>query len=105
MVFISWIGFWLDHNVLPARIALGLSTLMALIMQYSNVARTLPKVSYVRGILRSMLVQLGSANKSMTCGNVYILRLGRLHVHLHGVSLSNRTRRLRLTCCERIVGL
>lgn len=50
MVFISWIGFWLDHKSLPARVSLGVSSMMALVLQYNNVNRNLPRNSDIKGV-------------------------------------------------------
>lgn len=51
MVLISWVSFWLDAKSLPARVTLSVSTLISLTLQYGNVARSLPKVSYLKGAL------------------------------------------------------
>uniref|UniRef100_A0AC34QFQ9 Uncharacterized protein n=1 Tax=Panagrolaimus sp. JU765 TaxID=591449 RepID=A0AC34QFQ9_9BILA len=82
MVLISFISFWLDRKSLPARTTLGVSSLMALTLQYNNVARSLPKVSYVKGI-----------DLFMFCCIFYIF-MSMVELALIGV-LENKTKQVR----------
>ncbi|VDD90428.1 unnamed protein product [Enterobius vermicularis] len=57
-IFISWISFSLGPNALPARTMLGVNALLAMIFQFGNVMRSLPRVSYVKAIDVWMLVSI-----------------------------------------------
>ncbi|XP_064637011.1 glycine receptor subunit alpha-1-like [Lineus longissimus] len=49
-VILSWVSFWLDVNSVPARISLGILTILTTTTQSSGLRSTLPRVSYVKAI-------------------------------------------------------
>lgn len=50
IVTISWVSFWLNPDATPARVTLGVTTLLALTTVASGVRSKLPPVSYVKAI-------------------------------------------------------
>ena len=49
-VMLSWVSFWLDARSVPARISLGVLTILTIITQSSGFSQSLPKVSYVKAV-------------------------------------------------------
>ncbi|KAK3099756.1 hypothetical protein FSP39_009158 [Pinctada imbricata] len=50
IVVLSWVSFWLDLEATPARISLGVLTVLTMTTQSSGVRASLPRVSYVKAI-------------------------------------------------------
>ncbi|KAL4230982.1 Glycine receptor subunit alpha-3 [Mactra antiquata] len=50
IVILSWVSFWLDKDAVPARISLGLLTVLTMTTMTSGARSSLPKVSYVKGM-------------------------------------------------------
>uniref|UniRef100_T1IRU1 Neurotransmitter-gated ion-channel transmembrane domain-containing protein n=1 Tax=Strigamia maritima TaxID=126957 RepID=T1IRU1_STRMM len=50
IVIISWVSFWLNRNASPARVALGVTTVLTMTTLMSSTNAALPKISYVKSI-------------------------------------------------------
>ena len=49
-MLLSWVNFWLDCEAVPARISLGLLTVLTITTQSSGARADLPRVSYLKSI-------------------------------------------------------
>lgn len=50
LVIVSWVSFWLDRGAVPARVTLGVTTLLTMTTQASGINAKLPPVSYTKAI-------------------------------------------------------
>lgn len=50
LVIVSWVSFWLDKDSVPARVTLGVTTLLTMTTQSSGINAKLPPVSYTKAI-------------------------------------------------------
>lgn len=50
IVLLSWLSFWLSVDAVPARISLGILTVLTMTTQKSAAISSLPRVSYVKAI-------------------------------------------------------
>ncbi|KAL5107966.1 Glycine receptor subunit alpha-3 [Taenia crassiceps] len=50
IIVASWHSFWVDLDAKPARVTLGLLTLLSILTQASGVSSSLPRVSYIKAI-------------------------------------------------------
>lgn len=49
-IMVSWLSFWVSVEAVPARITLGLLTLLGILTQSANVMSNLPRVSYIKAL-------------------------------------------------------
>ncbi|XP_061415314.1 glycine receptor subunit alphaZ1-like [Lethenteron reissneri] len=50
LVIISWLSFWLNVEAAPARVGLGITTILTVTTQMTSANAALPKVSYIKAI-------------------------------------------------------
>ena len=55
IVVVSWFAFWIDHKSAPARVTLGVSTLLALSTTLASIQKSLPPVAYMKVTCLSQL--------------------------------------------------
>ena len=50
IVIISWVSFWLNRGATPARVGLGVTTVLTMTTLMASTNAALPKVSYIKSI-------------------------------------------------------
>ena len=50
IVILSWVSFWISADAIPARISLGVLTILTMTTQSSGSSQNLPRVSYVKAV-------------------------------------------------------
>merc|ERR1719495_801969 len=50
IVVVSWVSFWLNRGAAPARVGLGVTTVLTMTTLISSTNSALPKISYVKSI-------------------------------------------------------
>ncbi|XP_075749011.1 glycine receptor subunit alpha-2 isoform X1 [Rhipicephalus microplus] len=50
IVVISWVSFWLDVDAIPARVTLGVTTLLTISSKGAGIQGNLPPVSYIKAM-------------------------------------------------------
>ena len=50
IVILSWVSFWISIDAIPARVSLGLLTVLTMTTQSTSANNSLPKVSYIKAI-------------------------------------------------------
>ncbi|CAH1264591.1 GABRB3 [Branchiostoma lanceolatum] len=50
LVVLSWVSFWINHEAVPARVALGITTVLTMTTFITSARDSLPKISYIKAI-------------------------------------------------------
>ena len=56
IVVLSWVGFWIDYRSTPARVALGITTVLTVTTLSNSIRSSLPPASYTKSIDYYLLI-------------------------------------------------
>ncbi|XP_027047131.1 glycine receptor subunit alphaZ1-like [Pocillopora damicornis] len=56
IVVLSWLSFWISKDAVPARIALGITTVLTIVTLMGSLRNSVPKVSYIKAIDSYLIV-------------------------------------------------
>ncbi|KAM7428257.1 hypothetical protein ABFA07_016952 [Porites harrisoni] len=60
IVALSWVSFWIDNQSIPARTALGITTVLAMTTLLFGIQSSLPSVPYIKAVDLFMIVSFAS---------------------------------------------
>nr|XP_033794035.1 gamma-aminobutyric acid receptor subunit rho-2-like isoform X3 [Geotrypetes seraphini] len=50
MVMLSWVSFWIDRRAVPARVSLGITTVLTMSTIITGLNASMPRVSYIKAV-------------------------------------------------------
>ena len=77
IVMMSWISFWIKPEAVPARVTLGVTSLLTLSTQHANSQKSLPPVSYIK-------VKYSSKMKRIINPGIYAVFIHHHHIMYAG---------------------
>ena len=106
-VALSWVGFWIDHESVPARVSLSIITVLTISYMRGSINENMPKVSYLKAIDYFLL---GSFSFIFMTLVEYVFVLKLVRKRKHGVSklarqmidddlVSSRIFEVKILCC------
>ena len=79
IVILSWVSFWINVDASPARVSIGLLTVLTMTTMSAGARATLPRVSYIKAIDVWMIVCLKvCAISTLACSSNVLRRFNRL---------------------------
>ena len=74
----SWVSFWLNRGAAPARVGLGVTTVLTMTTLMASVNAALPKISY----MKSIDIYLGKLTAFNISRHLYFLFLLQINIFL-----------------------